>query len=228
MSSSALAPRESSDPATATLARDCPAKNPSYPPRTHFGEKQALEEKLRSWDEKIAALAVKLSVLGAGPGRASRERLLHQMMGARDQMAEAVRRMPLETGALYEEDAERLRNAEAALVRLVQRWDAVAPELTRLAEALRRHSWRRGAHGNLHDRRIPDRLAGDSLEGAEVELPGAQHRQGVHLHEMIAAGEEEIGQSLLLEGCKRLVDPIVARRCAGRPAGRRRGHREPT
>ena len=102
-----------------------PDRNPSYPPRTHFGEKKALEEKLRSWDEKIAALAVKLSALGASSGRASHERLLHQMMGARDQMAEAVRRMPLETGILYEEDAERLRNAEAALVRLVQRWDAV-------------------------------------------------------------------------------------------------------
>ena len=47
------------------------------------------------------------------------------MMGARDQMAEAVRRMPLETGILYDEDAERLRHAEAALVRLLPQWDAV-------------------------------------------------------------------------------------------------------
>ena len=122
--SSALAPQESKTPATSS-STTIPERNPSYPLRTHFGEKTALESTLHSWDEKIAAFGVKLSVLGASPGRAGRERLFHQMMGARDQMAESVRRMPLETGSLYVEDAERLRNAEAALVRLAKRWDTV-------------------------------------------------------------------------------------------------------
>ncbi len=125
MSSSALAPHQSKVP-TSSSSPALPGRNPSYPPRTHFGEKKALEETLRSWDEKIATLAEKLAALGASSSRASHERLFHQMMGARDQMAEAVRRMPLETGTLYEEDAERLRNAEAALVWLVQRWETVS------------------------------------------------------------------------------------------------------
>jgi len=122
--SSALAPHESPAPAT-TSSRALPEGNPTYPQRTHFGEKAALESTLRSWDEKIAGFAGKLSVLGSGSERAGRERLFHQMMGARDQMAESVLRMPLETGSLYVEDGERLRNAEAALVRLTQRWEKV-------------------------------------------------------------------------------------------------------
>ena len=106
-----------------TRAMD-PAKNPSYPQRVHLTERQPLEEKLREWDEKIAAIGHKLAAMGSHPNRDAYERLYHQMQGARDQMAEAVRRMPLETGILYDEDRERLESAEAALSRLIQRWEA--------------------------------------------------------------------------------------------------------
>jgi hypothetical protein len=100
-------------------------KNPTYPTRNHFGEKLALEEKLRSWQQKIEAMAQKLAAIGTHANRSAYERLYHQMMGARDQMTEAVGRMPKETGDLYDEDHERLVNAEAALVRLMQRWEAL-------------------------------------------------------------------------------------------------------
>ena len=66
----------------------------------------------------------KIATLGSHPNRGTYERLYHQMQGARDQMAECVRRMPLETGVLYDEDRERLTHAEAALTRTLQRWDA--------------------------------------------------------------------------------------------------------
>ena len=42
-----------------------------------------------------------------------------------EKLAECVRRMPLETGILYDEDRERLNGAEAALARTLQRWVAV-------------------------------------------------------------------------------------------------------
>jgi hypothetical protein len=119
-------PHESNDRASTATPR-LPASNPSYPPRTHFEERQALAGKLRSCDERIAAFERKLSVLAAGPDRASHERLIHQMHGARDQIAECLRRMPLETGILYVEDAERLRNAESALACLVRLWDGEKP-----------------------------------------------------------------------------------------------------
>jgi hypothetical protein len=102
-----------------------PWKNPSYPARTHWSERPVLEEKLRSWDRKIDALAQKLAVLGNRPERPAYERIYHQMLGARDQLAEAVRRLPGEAGALYHDDQERLRNAESALERLTRQWDAV-------------------------------------------------------------------------------------------------------
>ena len=47
------------------------------------------------------------------------------MLGARDQVAETVRRLPLETGALYDEDKERYEDALAAFDRVYRRWEAV-------------------------------------------------------------------------------------------------------
>ena len=44
------------------------------------------------------------------------------MLGARDQIAEAVRRLPMEVGGLYEEDRHRLDEAVAALERLSRTW----------------------------------------------------------------------------------------------------------
>jgi hypothetical protein len=123
-SSPSVNAQESSEPRPPARTA-VPWKNPTYPARTHWAEKASLEETLQSWDRKIEALAQKFAVLGNAAGRAPHERIYHQMLGARDQMAEAVRRMPRETGALYHEDHERLAAAEAALLRLVQRWDAL-------------------------------------------------------------------------------------------------------
>jgi hypothetical protein len=50
-------------------------------------------------------------------------RLYSQMQGARDQVAEAVRRLPMEVGGLYHEDHERLEQAKAAIERTWRRWE---------------------------------------------------------------------------------------------------------
>ncbi len=125
MSSSDLVPRESPHAAPSSPPTRSQIKNPTYPQRTHFAERPQLEETLRSWEQKISGVTSKLKTLGDHPGRAAYERLYHQMQGARDQIAEAVRRMPLEAGALYEEDRERFNAAVAALGRLFQNWDRV-------------------------------------------------------------------------------------------------------
>jgi hypothetical protein len=56
------------------------------------------------------------------PQRATHVRLYHQLMGARDQIADCVRRMPLEAADLYEEDQERYQNAVAAFERTWGKW----------------------------------------------------------------------------------------------------------
>ena len=58
------------------------------------------------------------------------ERMLHQMQGARDQVADAVRRLPMETNDLYEEDRHRLEEAVAALTRLFERWNSLSKSTT--------------------------------------------------------------------------------------------------
>jgi hypothetical protein len=101
-----------------------PLKNPSYPQRTHLLERAHWLEVLRSCEERIGRARQKLDVLPAGASRAPFERLYAQMLGARDQVADAARRMPLECGDLYTEDKHRLEEAVAALDRVFQRWDA--------------------------------------------------------------------------------------------------------
>jgi hypothetical protein len=103
-----------------------PWKNPSYPQRVHIGERAHWQEVLKTCDERIAGARGKLSANASGPNRAAFERFFAQMLGARDQVADAARRMPMETGDLYEEDRHRLEEAVAALDRVFQRWDAQA------------------------------------------------------------------------------------------------------
>src|SRR5208337_1599049 len=86
-SSSALVPHESKETAASSPAVANPLRNPSYPQRSHFGERPQLEETLSSWEQKINNLAGILTALGNHPGRATYERLFFQMQGARDQMA---------------------------------------------------------------------------------------------------------------------------------------------
>lgn len=98
------------------------ARSPSYPRRIHVDERAELEAMLRGWEGRIGQARAKLDVLGANPDRPRYERTYAQMLGARDQIAEAVRRMPMEVGGLYEEDRHRLDEAVAALERLFKEW----------------------------------------------------------------------------------------------------------
>ncbi len=100
-----------------------PFKSPTYPPRVHFAERAELEQRLRSIEERIQAVRRQLDAMVGKPDRAGAERLYFQMLGARDQVAEAVRRLPLETGALYDEDKERYTEAVAAFERAFRRWE---------------------------------------------------------------------------------------------------------
>lgn len=102
-----------------------PFKSPTYPVRNHFGERAALEQQLRSIDERIQAARRKLDVMSHNHAdRPSLERIYFQMLGARDQVTEGVRRLPLETGALYDEDHERYAEAVAAFDRVYKRWES--------------------------------------------------------------------------------------------------------
>ncbi|WP_435010027.1 hypothetical protein P12x_001247 [Tundrisphaera lichenicola] len=100
-----------------------PKKNPSYPAREHLLEKPHWLSVLQGVESKLAVYRQKLGVLGNDPRKATYERIYAQMTGARDQVAAAVKRLPQETGHLYEEDHHRVDEAVAALERLVQKWD---------------------------------------------------------------------------------------------------------
>jgi hypothetical protein len=78
---------------------------------------------LELWDGRIAQAGAELN--GAGPD-SPRGRLFAQMLGARDQIADAARRLPMEVGDLYEEDHHRLNEAVAALERTFARWNGGA------------------------------------------------------------------------------------------------------
>jgi hypothetical protein len=104
-----------------------PYKNPSYPQRVHVHERAHWQGVLASCEEKVAAAGRKLAALGNGPGRPAFARLYAQMLGARDQVADAARRLPGETGDLYEEDKHRLEEAVAALDRVAKQWDDQKP-----------------------------------------------------------------------------------------------------
>jgi hypothetical protein len=102
-----------------------PLKNPSYPQREHIHERAHWQGVLNSCEERIKGARQRLNVLGNGsPNRAAFERLYAQMLGARDQVADAARRLPGETGDLYTEDLHRLEEAVAALDRVLRQWDA--------------------------------------------------------------------------------------------------------
>jgi hypothetical protein len=109
--------------AVATSGAKEPFRNPSYPVRDHFAERAKLEDALRIATERVDA-ARRTVLAGAGAARtAEAVRLYHQLLGVHDQLAECARRMPLETGALYDEDRERFTQATAALDRTWQRWE---------------------------------------------------------------------------------------------------------
>lgn len=108
----------SADTAQAPNPPASPFKNPSYPERVHVRERKHWEGVLRHWEQMIAEAGSKL---GSAPD-AGRHRLYAQMLGARDQIAEAAKRLPQEVGDLYEEDKHRLELAVAALERIFRDW----------------------------------------------------------------------------------------------------------
>ena len=116
---------ESEHPASPRPA--VPFKSPTYPVRNHFAERAELEQRIRSIEERIQAARRQLDAQGIRPDRSGPERYYFQMLGARDQLAEAVRRLPLETGALYDEDKERYTEALAAFERAYRRWEGGGP-----------------------------------------------------------------------------------------------------
>ena len=103
-----------------------PYLNPSYPQRDHFAERVRLEEALRTSEERVTAARQKFDANASLAGTAEAVRLYHQLLGVRDQIAECVRRMPLEAGELYTEDKENFERAIAALERVWQRWETKA------------------------------------------------------------------------------------------------------
>jgi hypothetical protein len=78
---------------------------------------------LEQCEERIVMARQKMNVLGNSPNRPGFERLFAQMLGCRDQVADAARRLPMEVGDLYEEDKHRLLEAVAALDRVFKRWE---------------------------------------------------------------------------------------------------------
>jgi hypothetical protein len=100
-----------------------PRKNPSYPQRVHIHERAQWQGVLEQCEQRIASAQAKLNAVASSPDRAAFERLFAQMLGARDQVADAARRLPMETGDLYAEDKHRLEAGVAALDRIFQKWE---------------------------------------------------------------------------------------------------------
>lgn len=90
-------------------------RNPSYPQRTHVREKA-------HWDKVVADTAAQLAAarkrLQDKADQPDLQKTLFQMQGALDQIEDCARRLPGETGELYEEDHHRLDQAVASFSRL--------------------------------------------------------------------------------------------------------------
>ena len=122
MSSSSLSVEAGNTPGTVAHPVDS-YHNPSYPQRVHLHERARLDEALRKCDERLNSALQKLNVLANHAQKEVLVRLFHQLQGARDQVAEAARRMPLEVGGLYHEDEERFNQAMDAIERIGGAWD---------------------------------------------------------------------------------------------------------
>jgi hypothetical protein len=93
--------------------------SPSYPQRVHVRDRGRLKELVAHWEHQLATFGQELA---ASPDDPHRRRLYAQMLGARDQLADAARRMPMEVGDLYDEDHHRLECAVEAFERLGRQW----------------------------------------------------------------------------------------------------------
>lgn len=99
-----------------------PGKSPTYLQRVHIQERAHWKGILQHWEERIAGARKELEAMDSGPKRAFFERKYAQMLGARDQIATASARLPMEVGDLYEEDRHRLEVGVEALERLFREW----------------------------------------------------------------------------------------------------------
>lgn len=101
-----------------------PFKSPSYPQRVHARERPRWAGVLKTWEDRISEAKLKFDRIAPGPKRAPYERLYFQMLGARDQIADAAARLPMEVDSMYEEDKHKLEEGVAALERLFLKWDS--------------------------------------------------------------------------------------------------------
>jgi hypothetical protein len=113
--------KTTTEPAEGSRAAQ-PFHNPAYPQRVHFTERAQLEGVLRSFDQRLESASQKLNLLANHADKPRFLRLYHQLQGARDQVAETARRLPLEVGGLYHEDHERFEQAVEAFERTWRRW----------------------------------------------------------------------------------------------------------
>ncbi len=98
-----------------------PLANPSYPERTHYSERPVLEQHLKGCNQLLDECRRKLSVIRDEKDRTHYTRIYHQLIGARDQLADMTSRIPREAGDLYEEDHHLLDEALSAIERLRKR-----------------------------------------------------------------------------------------------------------
>ncbi len=100
---------------TSKTRADNTAWNPSYPQREHLHERGKWLGVLEEWRARVAEAARQLPLK---PDAEQAGRVLSQMQGACDQIADAAARLPMEVGDLYQEDHHRLEQAVGALERL--------------------------------------------------------------------------------------------------------------
>lgn len=96
-------------------------KNPSYPARVHAYEAPKWREVLAGIEARLESARARWGGIKDSKKKEQSALFVHQLAGARDQVAEAVRRMPQEVGELYEEDHHRLEQAVAAFDRVEKR-----------------------------------------------------------------------------------------------------------
>lgn len=93
-------------------------RNPSYPARVHAYEAPKWRDLLAGIEARLESARSRWGATKDAAKKGNSERLVHQLAGARDQVADCVRRLPQEVGELYEEDHHRLEQAVAAFDRV--------------------------------------------------------------------------------------------------------------
>ena len=100
------------------------SRNPSYPQRIHAYEKPHWDRVLADAQAQLDSAERKLETLRNDSRFPEYRKIVCQLAGARDQIAEMARRLPNEVGHGYEEDRHRLDQAVAALNRLAAKLPA--------------------------------------------------------------------------------------------------------